>query len=187
MFAIEYYNHRRKGEHRGRFFKRPDTEDLARSVAAAEFWQQLGARFVPDNVIPAGDETDRLHRWGYTRYRDMFAKAKRYCAAPFEVRRNGSRNVHVPTADEWIGEQRDGHRRLVEIRCADAAQVDLAPRSLDAVFTDPPYFGNVQYGELMDFCYAWLRRLIGDAAEGFDRPSTRSPQELTGNVTEERG
>ena len=55
------------------------------------------------------------------------------------------------------------------------------------MFTDPPYFGNVQYGELMDFCYVWLRRLAGNEAEGFDRPSTRSPQELTGNVTQDRG
>jgi hypothetical protein len=55
------------------------------------------------------------------------------------------------------------------------------------VFTDPPYFGNVQYGELMDFCYVWLRRLVGKEAEGFDRASTRSPDELTGNVTQERG
>ena len=63
----------------------------------------------------------------------------------------------------------------------------MAPRSLDAVFTDPPYFGNVQYGELMDFCYVWLRRLVGNKAEGFNRASTRSPHELMGNVTEERG
>jgi len=55
------------------------------------------------------------------------------------------------------------------------------------VFTDPPYFGNVQYGELMDFCYVWLRRLVGDDAEGFERTSTRSPDELTGNVTAQRG
>ncbi len=58
---------------------------------------------------------------------------------------------------------------------------------LDAVFTDPPYFGNVQYGELMDFCYVWLRRLVGDDADGFERESTRSAGELTGNVTSERG
>ena len=51
----------------------------------------------------------------------------------------------------------------------------------------PPYFGNVQYGELMDFCYVWLRRLAGSASEGFDRASTRSPDELTGNVTQDRG
>ena len=65
--------------------------------------------------------------------------------------------------------------------------MELAAGSLDAVFTDPPYFGNVQYGELMDFCYAWLRRLVGSEAEGFDRPSTRSADELTGNATQARG
>jgi len=78
-------------------------------------------------------------------------------------------------------------RRRISIRCASATDSDLAPDSLDAVFTDPPYFGNVQYGELMDFCYVWLRRLAGSEPEGFDRPSTRSPQELTGNVTQDRG
>jgi putative DNA methylase len=40
---------------------------------------------------------------------------------------------------------------------------------------------------LMDFCYAWLRRLVGQEAEGFDRASTRSPDELTGNTTQSRG
>ena len=281
MFAIEYHNHKRKAEHKGRFFKRPDAEDLARTEAAVERWQQLSASFVPDDLIPPGDETDRLHRWGYTRYRDLFntrqllglesssrlvsqvedrrvrsalatnlsdllryqnllcrydtmalkaldifsvhgfpvglvqcesnligiigangssvgsggwtniidkyAKAKRYCLEPFEMRRIGSRNVQVPITGEWIGEQSNGRRRTVGIHCADAREVELPPHSLDGVFTDPPYFGNVQYGELMDFCYVWLRRLVGSKAEGFDRPSTRSPRELTGNVTEERG
>jgi hypothetical protein len=32
----------------------------------------------------------------------------------------------------------------------------------------------------MDFCYAWLRQLVGKEAEGFDRASTRSPAEPTG-------
>lgn len=281
LFAIEYHNPKRKAGHKGRFFKKPDAEDLARMAEAEERWRHTVPGFVPDQEILPGDETDRLHRWGYTRYRDMFnprqllglelscrlisgtgnrrirhalatnlsdllryqnmlcrydtmalksldifsvhgfpvglvqcesnflgiangvgsnvgsggwsnivdkyTKAKRYCDAPFEVRRDGSRKVRVPIDGEWIGEKLNGNRREVAIRCADAADVELAPRSLDAVFTDPPYFGNVQYGELMDFCYVWLRRLVGNKAEGFDRPSTRSPAELTGNVTEERG
>lgn len=28
--------------------------------------------FIPDEEIPSGDETDRLHRWGYRFYSDMF-------------------------------------------------------------------------------------------------------------------
>jgi hypothetical protein len=39
----------------------------------------------------------------------------------------------------------------------------------------------------MDFCYVWLRRLVGEKAEGFDRASTRSPNELTGNESQARG
>lgn len=30
LFAIEYYNPHRRGQHKGRFFKKPDTKDLAR-------------------------------------------------------------------------------------------------------------------------------------------------------------
>lgn len=282
LFAIEYYNPHRKAGHKGRFFKKPDAKDLARVAAAEERWRRTRPHFVPDQEILPGDETNRLHRWGYSHYQQMFndrqllglelscrlihkvedervrhalatnlsdllryqnmlcrydtwalksldifsvhgfpvgllqcesnllgitngndtnvgsggwtniadkfAKAKRYCNAPFEVRRRGTRNVQVPIEGEWIGERLNGgRRRKVSIHCADAMTVDLAPNSLDAVFTDPPYFGNVQYGELMDFCYVWLRRLVGTEAEGFDRPSTRAAEELTGNVTSARG
>jgi adenine-specific DNA methylase len=282
LFAIEYYNPYRKAGHDGRFFKRPDAKDLARVAEAESRQRKMRARFVPDQEILPGDETDRLHRWGYSRYREMFnarqllglehsarlidrvkdervrnalatnlsdllryqnmlcrydtwalksldifsvhgfpvglvqcesnflgitngggigvgsggwtniidkyAKAKRYCDAPFEVLREGTRKTQVPIHGEWIGERREGARsRRVAVHCADGAAVDLKPQRLDAVFTDPPYFGNVQYGELMDFCYVWLRRLVGDQAEGFDKPSTRTPEELTGNVTRARG
>lgn len=282
LFAIEYHNPKRKNGHMGRFFKKPDANDLARAAAAAERWQALDSRFVPAQSILPGDETDRLHRWGYGRYRELFnerqllglelsariiaatadervrhalatnlsdllryqnmlcrydtmalksldifsvhgfpvglvqcesnllgiakgsggavgsggwrnivekyAKAKRYCDAPFETRQQNGRKVTVPIKGEWIGERLNGvHRRSVAIRCTHSAEAQIEPGSLDAVFTDPPYFGNVQYGELMDFCYVWLKQLVRADAEGFDRESTRSPDELTGNETEARG
>ena len=72
----------------------------------------------------------------------------------------------------------DGNRQPqhVAIHCADATtDRTFAPNSLDAVFTDPPYFGNVQYGELMDFCYVWLRQLsLGTSRKGFGDQSTRT-------------
>ena len=238
-------------------------------------------RFVPDQDIPTGDETARLHRWGYHLYRDMFnprqllglelscrlivktnderirhalatnlsdllryqnmlcrydtmalksldifsvhgfpvglvqcesnlvgivngagsnvgsggwsnivskyVKAKRYCEAPFETRHIGKRKLRIPIVGERIGQSLNDAHRSIAISCKSSTETNLAPNSLDAVFTDPPYFGNVQYAELMDFCYVWLRCLVGKEAEGFNRPSTRSPDELTGNVTQERG
>jgi adenine-specific DNA methylase len=281
-FAIEYYNPGRKRQHEGRFFKKPDAKDLKAVKAAETRWKATTPRFVPEMEILPGDETDRLHRWGYQRYRDLFngrqllglersceliagindervrhalatnlsdllryqnmlcrydtmalksldifsvhgfpvglvqcesnllgiingngtsvgsggwtnivekyAKAKRYCDAPFEVRQDGKTKTVIPIKGEWIGESMPGARsRQITLHCSSSTTADIPPGSLDAVFTDPPYFGNVQYGELMDFCYAWLRQIVGKEAEGFDRESTRSPSELTGNVTEERG
>ena len=281
LFAIEYHNPERKAGHKGRFFKKPDEEDIARMSAATKRWKGMAARFVPDERIPSGDETGRLHRWGYSRYREMFnprqllglelscrliaevwnerirralatnlsdllryqnmlcrydtmalksldifsvhgfpvglvqcesnllgivngsgsnvgsggwsnivdkyVKAKRYCETPYEVRHDGPRKRRVAIHGERIGETRNGAHRKVSLRCGSATRSELAPNSLDAVFTDPPYFGNVQYGELMDFCYVWLRRLAGEEAEGLESPSTRSADELTGNVTQDRG
>ncbi len=281
LFAIEYYNPERKKGHKGRFFKKPDAKDLARLAEVEARWKALTPQFVPDQPILPGDETDRLHKWGYQFYRELFsarqllglersaafiasvknervrhalatnlsdllryqnmlcrydtmalksldifsvhgfpvglvqaesnllgivngggtnvgsggwsniiekyAKAKRYCDAPFEVMATGSRKVQVPIEGEWIGERLNGHRpRVVSIRCASSTEVEIEPASLDAVFTDPPYFGNVQYGELMDFCYVWLRRLLGSEAEGFERASSRDAGELTVNQTEGR-
>ena len=280
LFAIEYYNPARKDGHTGRFFKKPDAKDIARYEKAVRRWGATEPEFVPDQTILPGDETNRLHHWGYERYRDLFnprqllglelsaryiaavkdervrhalatnlsdllryqnmlcrydtmalksldvfsihgfpvglvqcesnllgivnakgvnvgsggwtniinkyVKAKRYCDEPFEVRREGLRKTQVPITGEWIGERMNGRQRNVSIHCLSSNKAKFRPKSLDAVFTDPPYFGNVQYGELMDFCYVWLRRLVGKEAEGFSRESTRSVEELTGNETQGR-
>lgn len=285
-FALEYYCPSCKGHHAGRFFKSPDSQDLAKAYEAEERWAKTRARHVPDDKIPSGDETNRLHRWGYNYYLEMFnarqllglemsarmiarimnervrnslatnlsdllryqnmlcrydamalksldifsvhgfpvgliqcesnflgivepnknicvgsggwaniiekfRKAKAYCDSPFEIRHRGGRKEIVPIKGEWIGDNSNGkhptEKRTVSLRCQDAAQSELSPGSLDAVFTDPPYFGNVQYAELMDFCYVWLRRLIHAEAAAFANPSTRNPQELTGNEDMGRG
>lgn len=42
-----------------------------------------------------------------------------------------------------------------------ASLIHIADRSLDAVVVDPPYSDNVQYSELADFFYVWLKRSQG--------------------------
>jgi hypothetical protein len=128
---------------------------------------------------------------GWANIIDKFRKAKAYGEAPFEIRHQGSRKEIVPMPGEWIGDSLNKNKtragRKVDIQCRDAAEVKLPPGSLDGVFTDPPYFGNVQYAELMDFCYVWLRHLVGEENEAFERKSTRTAQELTGNEDMGRG
>ena len=284
MFAIEYHCPECKSSHQGRFFKKPDSEDLSKYADAEKQLATTKTAFIPDDLIPPGDETTRLHHWGYSKYREMFnprqllglelicqsiqkqpnirirralatnlsdllryqnmlcrydtmalksldvfsvhgfpvgniqcesnllginskttaigsggwfnitekfARAKAYCTRPFETRFCGLRKEQVFIRNEWIGEKRNGkmpeERRSVMLACADSSEKDLLGKKFDAILTDPPYYGNVQYAELMDFCYVWLRRLFGESEPAFAKPSTRNANELTGNISMGRG
>ena len=281
MWAMEYHCKECKPTHKGRFFKRPEADDLERyEQARLQLLQESGLP-IPDDKIPRGDETDRLHRWGYRRYREMFTerqllglgmllrrirqvsdspvrhalltvfsdflryqnmlcrydtyalkcqdifsvhgfpvglvqcennllgipkvgagafrhfvekyvRAKRYCEAPFETRLDGRRKKIVPIAGERINAEFVRHfpiedERQAHLAAAPATAMPLSPGSLDGVFTDPPYFANVQYAELIDFNYVWLRQALQDEFPEFGPSTTRSPDELTGNVTLGRG
>jgi len=285
MFAIEYHCPICKPSHKGRFFKEPDAADLTAYKAAVTEFHKTGREFIPKDEIPPGDETDRLHRWGYRRYDEMFNdrqlfglsqsarliasigdapsrhalatnfsdllryqnmlcrydtkalksldifsvhgfpvgliqcesnligipagksasvgsggwsniiekfyKAKSYCRAPFEIKIENRKKNTIFCRGEWIGERlptlEEERKKEISLHCQDSASHDLPPKSLDAVLTDPPYFGNVQYAELMDFCYVWLRKLVGAEVPEFAKPTTRNSEELTGNLTLDRG
>jgi adenine-specific DNA methylase len=280
LFAMEYHCEKCRVRHQGRFFKKPSRADLSKYEEADKRLSAMKASFIPEDGIPAGDETDRLHRWGYKFYRDMFNarqllglelscrlvsgtkevsvgdalatnlsdllryqnmlcrydtmalksldvfsvhgfpvgliqcesnllgvngksaavgsggwlniidkfyKAKSYCGRPFEIRHQGGRKIEVPIQNEWIGDKRNGsgpgETKQVSLECADAAEVEFNGRKFDAILTDPPYFRNVQYAELMDFCYVWLRKLMKKTHPEFERLTTRHANELTGNFS----
>jgi adenine-specific DNA methylase len=277
MWALEYHCEHCKPTHRGRFFKAPGAADLELYESARSKLEATPALVIPEQAIPEGDETTRLLRWGYRRYRDMFnerqllglatllervravpddeprealltvfsdslryqnmlcrydtyalkgqdvfsvhgfpvglvqceanllgiprvgsggfshfvekyRRAKAYCRQPFESRGQGSRKQRVDIAGEQIAAELvdhvpDGSRREAWLSAAPAIDIELRPDSLDGVFTDPPYFANVQYAELMDFCYVWLRLGLKDRHVQFRGETTRSASELTGNVT----
>lgn len=72
LYAIEYHCPRCKPYHAGRFFKKPDEQDVVRINEVESRLSKMQPKFIPDDEIPSGDETDRLHRWGYRHYREMF-------------------------------------------------------------------------------------------------------------------
>ncbi|UGB46594.1 DUF1156 domain-containing protein [Frateuria edaphi] len=274
MWAIEYRCAACYGSLQGRQFKRPDADDFERyENAKAELQTSSFSQLIPEDAIPKGDETARLHRWGYRTYRQMFndrqllslsylfsktlevpsapiryalltvisdilrynnmlcrydtyalkcqdifsvhgfpvglvqcennvlgipkvgsggfrhfvekyARAKNYCAKPFETAFSGKKKVLVFPDGETIGAD---NCKSVSISCLPSQDVPLEPGSLDGVFTDPPYFANVQYSELIDFCYVWLRKAIDADHHAFASISTRSDHEATGNSTAGRG
>lgn len=278
LWAIEYHCPEIKGK--GRFFKSPDEDDLNLiSESEIELNRCESTLPIPDDEIPVGDETKRLHRWGYGKFRELFTdrqllglgvlgreisqlkespekralitvfsdilryqnllcrydtyalkcqdifsvhgfpvaltqcennilgipgvgsggfchfiekyiRAKTYCKAPFEtVDSNGQKQI-IPIIGETIEAQFAKDPKSVSAKIAYIAndsseKIILAPNSLDAVFTDPPYFDNVQYAELMDFCFCWLKKLVPKYSDR--KALTKSEKELTGNDTTGKG
>ncbi|MDW7973121.1 MAG: DUF1156 domain-containing protein [Thermodesulfovibrio sp.] len=68
------------------------------------------------------------------------------------------------------------------IRQASATALPYPDNYFDAVFTDPPYYDNVNYAELSDFFYVWLKRSVGDLyPELFATPLVPKSQEIVAN------
>ena len=59
--------------------------------------------------------------------------------------------------------------------------VPTVSRQADAVITDPPYAGNVNYSELYDFFYVWLRLALKDRYDSFKPEYTPKLQEIIEN------
>lgn len=57
----------------------------------------------------------------------------------------------------------------------------LPDKSVDTVITDPPYYGNVMYGELSDFFYVWLRLGLKDEYPEFSTPLVPKEREIVVN------
>jgi adenine-specific DNA methylase len=282
LYAMEYHCPHCKPNHQGRFFKAPDEKDLSNVKEAETLLQSNAQSFIPTEEIPPGDETSRLHRWGYHTYRSLFNprqllslqtlaneianvddkvirhalltvfsdtlryqnmlcrydtyalkiidifsvhgfpvslaqcensvlgipktgsgafrhfvakydRAKAYCERPFEKALSKSRRkitlhkekIEATLIDDPPGSE-DTTPRRAYLKAMPATGVELPADLLDAVFTDPPYFANVQYAELMDFCYVWLRKHLADEIPAFRPLTTRAPRELTVNETEGR-
>lgn len=284
LFALEYHCSECKGRkgRRGRFFKGADEGDHARFTEACQRFTALGSSpYWPDDPIPAGDETNRLLRWGYRRFSELhnerqllglhllaeqisqkpeslrralatvfsdfiryqnmicrydtaalkvldvfsihgypvhrvqceaaligipkvgsggwrhfaakYVRAKRYCQQPLEiVKEPGRRGESIATPGEKI-EARFvktpaglKKRRAALLRAASLSMKRLPEASVDMVATDPPYFANVAYSELLDFNYAWLRRVVPETPY-FTELTSRHDDEVTGGRVNGRG
>ncbi|MBC8418194.1 MAG: DUF1156 domain-containing protein, partial [Desulfobacterales bacterium] len=54
---------------------------------------------------------------------------------------------------------------------------------VDFVITDPPYAGNVNYAELADFFYVWLRLVLAKSYPAFSPEATPKAEEIIENPT----
>lgn len=70
---------------------------------------------------------------------------------------------------------------------ADAQELPFPASSFDAVVIDPPYYDAVQYGDLSDYFYVWLKRSVGHLyPDLFATPLTPKSQEIIENRADKK-
>ncbi|MBM3292733.1 DUF1156 domain-containing protein [Candidatus Bathyarchaeota archaeon] len=69
-----------------------------------------------------------------------------------------------------------------------ANKLIFSDNTFDFVCTDPPYYDNVNYAELSDFYYVWLKRAVGNLyPEIFSTPLVPKKQEIVANPIRQGG
>ena len=69
-----------------------------------------------------------------------------------------------------------------DLQSKSSDQIDIS-NLIDIVITDPPYAGNVNYSELADFFYVWLRLVLKDKYPQFLPEYTPKTEEVIENRT----
>jgi len=112
---------------------------------------------------------------GFSGYWQNLLKGKEFCYSPFD------RNI---TNGKFVFEESDEKieiSEVSEITCENSQH--LTKNEADLVITDPPYAGNVNYSELADFFYVWLRLILSRTYPHFAPEITPKSEEIIENST----
>ncbi|MFX1283602.1 MAG: DNA methyltransferase [Promethearchaeota archaeon] len=104
-------------------------------------------------------------------YLERIKKAKEYCKSPFEIAFQNNTIVRIPIAADKIeansvetfqmlqaGSKAD--TLLIADTSENLQRLGIPQASVDIIVTDPPYFNYIQYSELANFFYVWLKIVL---------------------------
>jgi len=114
------------------------------------------------------------HSTFYSNFKKV-VKGKEFCHSPFD------RNI---ANGKFVYEESDEKIEISEaseINCGNSQ--NLTKNAADLVITDPPYAGNVNYSELADFFYVWLRLILSRTYVHFAPEITPKAEEIIENPT----
>lgn len=113
----------------------------------------------------------------YTNAFEKVLNGKEYNLRPFD-RRIGVTGIEIIVNNEKIKLNTDQSKILSQNSSSYSAK-----EKVDFIITDPPYAGNVNYSELADFFYVWLRLALKDKYPQFLPEVTPKSEEIVENKT----
>lgn len=121
--------------------------------------------------------------WGIKYGKNNFSKSlgkvlqgKEYNCKPYD-----RKVVNNKITSVFSSEKVDGTNS--ELLSVDSANMRFPTIKFNFIITDPPYAGNVNYSELSDFFYVWLRLLLSREYKEFAPDLTPKTEEIIENPT----
>jgi adenine-specific DNA methylase len=144
----------------------------------------LHAYWVPDEPVENNTWGAEIGAAAFDNYWSMAYRAVKWLSAPEEMTFKGKLGM----SDSPMTAVTQNANLVLNgsFRCALYARTAedlsfLPDKSIDAIITDPPYYGNVMYGELSDFFYVWLRLALKDDYPEFSPPLVNKEREIVVN------
>ena len=109
---------------------------------------------------------------------DKVYDANHYCQRPFEKVKNRQKGK---VEQFYVDSEDIIEDRVTDLNCKTAERMDEDDDSIDFVITDPPYYDNVQYSELSDYFYVWLRECLHEEYEEFQPELVPKAREIVAN------
>jgi len=130
--------------------------------------------FIENNVW--GNETNSrtlLSCW------EKITEGKEFNFSPYDVIiTSGGSTQKVPSREKI-----QGNSNNLTLHATDSKLYAPAEERYDMIITDPPYAGNVNYSELADFFYVWLRLILRSKYKEFAPEFTPKVDEIIENRT----
>jgi adenine-specific DNA methylase len=146
----------------------------------------------PATLNPVENNVFGTAKFGTGTFKNFFAKTvriKEFCQNPYEyyITKNGEAK-RQPMTRPISGRVVSSYSQLmakpndyVYLYCHSSHQIQIPNNSVDLVITDPPYYDNVQYAELSDFYYVWLRLGLEQYYSCFKSPLSPKNAEIVKN------
>jgi adenine-specific DNA methylase len=123
-------------------------------------------------------------------YLERIKKAKSYCKSPFEISIQKDQIIRIPVKGDCIvANSVDSFQTLKASKNADTLLINdtsedlqvlgIPPNSVDIALTDPPYFDFIQYNELSNFFFVWLKQALASQYPSFRSNLIQTDQKVT--------
>ena len=131
-------------------------------------------------------------RGSFTAFVNLVIEGKEYCRNPFERIVDGDTQRKAQFQTPILGKLVKNSTELIQngnvfLQCGSSEKIDMPDKSVDAVVTDPPYYGNVMYSELSNFFYVWLKLALQERYHQFQSELVPWQSEIIENRVQKKG